>query len=252
MGYTVNRIRDFLEFQGYSYRLVFDWIHREPASWLVCNLPVESYKPTRAQHARRIEARTALTQKLGAKQLWQGYGQPGAVRTANDVRTHASMGSLFAWLVVQRKPKVVVEFGTAFGTSGMYWLSGLEATRSGKLLTFEPNREWAAVARENLRAISTRFELTEGTFEDNVHAVVGDGPYIDIAFIDAIHTGAFVLPQFELVLERLKPGGLVLFDDIDFSEDMADCWSRLAHDPRVLAAVAVAKHVGIVEMKDAA
>lgn len=252
MSYTVNRIRDFLEFEGYSYRLSFDWIQREPSSWLACNLPHESYKPRRAPHARRIAGRTAATQKLGAKQLWHGYGEPGAVRTVNEVRTSASVGNLFTWLVMQRKPELVVEFGTAFGTSGMYWVSGLEATRSGKLLTFEPNRDWAAVARENLRAISTRFELTEGTFEDNVHAVVGDGPYIDIAFIDAIHTSAFVLPQFELVLQRLKPGGLVIFDDIDFTEDMAECWRRLAHDPRVLAAVAVAGHVGIVEMKKTA
>ena len=248
MKYTVNRIRDFLEIKGYSYRLSLDWVKREPSSWLASNLPAESFKPRRAAHARRIEARTAATQRLGAKPLWPGYGQDGAVRTANEVRTSARMGCLFTWLVLRRKPSVVVEFGTAFGTSGMYWLSGLETTRSGKLFTFEPNREWATIARENLIAISQRFDLTEGTFEDNVQAKLGDGQVIDVAFIDAIHTSAIVLPQFELVLRRLKPGGLVLFDDIDFSEDMADCWLRLAKDTRVGASVAVAGHVGIVEM----
>ena len=132
----------------------------------------------------------------------------------------------------------------------MYWLSGLESTRSGKLLTFEPNREWAAIARENLRAISNSFELTEGTFEDNVQAALGDRRILDIAFIDAIHTSAFVLPQFELVLQRLKPGGLVLFDDIDFSDDMGDCWRQIAQDRRVCASVALADHVGLVEMRN--
>lgn len=252
MSYTVNRIRDFLELEGYSYRLSFDWIRRESSSWLARNLPLENYKPARSPHARRIEDRTAATQKLGSKQLWHGYGQPGAVRTVNEVRTSANIGNLFTWLVMQRKPEIVVEFGTAFGTSGMYWLSGLEAAGSGRLLTFEPNHDWAMVARDNLSAIGSRFELTEGAFEDYVHAVVGDAPCIDIGFIDAIHTSAFVLPQFELVLQRLRPGGLVLFDDIDFTEDMAECWRRLAHDPRVLAAVAVAGHVGIVEMKKTA
>ncbi len=143
----------------------------------------------------------------------------------------------------------MVEFGTAFGTSGMYWLSGLESVRCGKLFTFEPNREWASIARENLRAISSRFELTEGTFEDNAQAKLGDGPSIDIAFIDAIHTSAFVLPQFELVLQHLKSGGLVLFDDIDFSDDMADCWRRVAQGSGATASVAVAGHVGLLEVK---
>ena len=131
----------------------------------------------------------------------------------------------------------------------MYWLTGLEANGAGKLFTFEPHRDWAAIARENLRSIGTRFELIEGTFEEKVGSILGDGPSIDIAFIDAIHTSEFVLPQFEQVVQRLKPGGLVLFDDIDFSDDMADCWRGLAHDDRVLSSVAVAGHVGIVEIK---
>ena len=249
MGYTVNRLRDFLNLKGYTYQLSLNWIRREPASWLAQNLPTETFKPRRTSHARQIEQRAARTEELGAKPLWQGYGERDAIRTPSAVRTSAKMGNFFTWLVTRRQPKVIVEFGTAFGTSGMYWLSGLEATRSGKLFTFEPNREWAAVARENLRSISTRFESIDGTFEDNVPAVLGDRPSIDIAFIDAIHTSEFVFSQFELVVQRLNPGGLILFDDIDFSEDMANCWRQLALDPRVLASLTVAGHVGVVEIK---
>lgn len=249
MGYTVNLLRDFLNLKGYTYQLSLDWIRREPASWLTQNLPAASFKPRRTPHARKIERRATGTERLGGKPLWLGYGQGKLMRTPSAVRTSAKMGNLFAWLVVHRRPDVVVEFGTAFGTSGMYWLAGLEATSSGKLFTFEPNREWAAIAQENLRSISTRFELIDGTFEDNVHAVLGDGPSIDIAFIDAIHTSEFVFSQFELVVQRLTPGGLILFDDVDFSEDMADCWRRLAHDPRVLASLTIAGHVGAVEIK---
>lgn len=249
MRYTVDLLRDFLGFKGYSYRLSLDWTKREPTSWLASNLPVESFRPARARHARHIEDQAAATQGLGAKQLWRGYGQDGAVRTANDVRTSARMGNFLSWLVIRRKPRVVVEFGTAFGVSGMYWLSGLESTRSGKLFTFEPNLEWATIARKNLRSVSLRFELTEGTFEDNVDALLRDSTSIDIAFIDAIHTSAFVLPQFDLVIRRLNPGGLVLFDDIDFSGDMAECWQRVARDRRVLASASVAGHLGIVKMK---
>lgn len=249
MGYTYDLVRDWLEVEGHSYRLALEWTERGAGSWLARNLAGASFKPQRAAHARLIERRTRHTQKLGAKALWQGYAQPGVARTAEDVRTSARMGNFFSWLAARRKPGVIVEFGTAFGTSGMYWLSGLESANSGKLYTFEPNSEWAAIARENLGAISTRFELTEGTFEDRVSTVLGDVPVIDIAFIDAIHTAEFVMRQFDLVLQRLKPGGLMLFDDVDFSEDMAACWKGLAQDRRAVASVTVAGHVGILEMK---
>jgi predicted O-methyltransferase YrrM len=94
------------------------------------------------------------------------------------------------------KPEIVVEFGAAFGVSGMHWLSGLRANAGGRLFTFEPNEVWAELARVNLERIHHPFELTVGTFEDNI-AVLGD-QLIDLAFIDAIHTSEFVLPQFDL------------------------------------------------------
>jgi predicted O-methyltransferase YrrM len=249
VGYTYDLVRDWLEVEGHSYRLSLEWTQRGVESWLVRNLAGASFKPKRAAHARLIEQRTRLTHALGAKALWQGYEQPGAVRTAGEVRTSARMGNFFSWIAAQRKPDVIVEFGTAFGTSGMYWLSGLESARTGKLFTFEPNTEWAAIARGNLSAVSSRYVLTEGIFEERVGAVLGDAPVIDIAFIDAIHTTEFVMRQFEVVSQRLEPGGLMLFDDVDFSDDMADCWKRLAQDGRAVASVTVAGHVGILEMQ---
>lgn len=113
------------------------------------------------------------------------------------------MGNLFANLVKKRKPSVIVEFGTAFGVSGMYWIAGLEANNYGELLTFEPNKVWAEIARKNLSAIGSRFQLVIGTFEENIDLYLGHDRRIDIAFIDAIHTSEFVIPQFKLVIDRL-------------------------------------------------
>ena len=101
------------------------------------------------------------------------------------------MGRFFSWLVTNRRPSVIVEFGTAFGVSGMYWLFGLESNGGGTLLTFEPNDVWARIAEANLVAIGRRFELTVGTFEENIDRNLSPGERIDIAFIDAIHTSEF-------------------------------------------------------------
>ncbi len=69
-----------------------------------------------------------------------------------------------------------------------------------------------------------------------------------LAFIDAIHTSAFVEPQFELVARRLSPGGLIVLDDIDFSPDMWSCWQKLREDRRVLASAELDR-VGLVELQ---
>ena len=78
----------------------------------------------------------------------------------------------FAWLAEQRCPQTVVEFGSAFGFSGMYWVSRLEAAGAGHLYSFEINPIWAEIARSNISHIGTRFTLTMGSFEDHVDTVV--------------------------------------------------------------------------------
>ncbi len=129
----------------------------------------------------------------------------------------------------------------------MYWLAGIEANRHGTLFSFEPNEEWAVVARRNLAAIGARFDLAVGTFEELVDRQLGDRP-IDIALIDAIHESTIVHRQYAMVLERLAPRGLVLLDDVDFSPDMASCWDAISRDARVAASLVLQHRLGIVEL----
>jgi predicted O-methyltransferase YrrM len=229
-----------------------------PGSWIDSHLSASAPQLAEGAWSALVERRAAATERLGRQPLWSRYESlgeiggrtyaPGATRSSNEVRTIPQVGRFFAWLVVERRPGVVVEFGTAFGVSGMYWLSGLEMNRAGRLLTFEPNRAWAGIARDNLTAVGSRAELTVGTFEENIDCVLGAGEKIDIAFMDAIHTSDFVVPQFQAVAARLAAGGLVLLDDIDFSDDMRSCWEVLRGDARVAASVEVDR-VGVLEFR---
>jgi predicted O-methyltransferase YrrM len=226
-------------------RLTLDWQHRD--GWLGAHLPQSEFISTAFNQELAIEHLAARTERLGEFPLHEVYGQAGAVRHPDAVRSPVAYGRLYRWLVVHRRPEVVVEFGSAFGISGMYWLAGLEENGSGELLTFEINEEWQRIAAGNLSAIGSRFNSTAGAFEDKVDAAL-ENRKIDLAFIDAVHTSAWVLPQFERVMQRIKPGGLVVFDDIDFSDDMRDAWKTVASDPRGAAAVAVQGRVGLFEV----
>jgi predicted O-methyltransferase YrrM len=233
------------------------WIRQDNDSWMARYLKDGRQRIRADRRAAKIERLSARDEKLGSQKVLDAYlklkNYSGAdTRTPSQVRCSFRMGNFFSHIVRLRRPEVIVEFGAAFGVSGMYWLSGLEANGKGKLLSFEPNEVWAAIAEKNLAAIGTRFKMIKGTFEENIDAELKERERerekIDIALIDAIHTDAFVLPQFELVAERLAPGGLVLVDDIHF-KGMNQCFDKIATDPRIKSSAVLCDHVGMVEFK---
>ncbi|HEY0792668.1 MAG TPA: class I SAM-dependent methyltransferase [Chthoniobacterales bacterium] len=232
-----------------------DFVVKRPG-WMTENIREPAFAPPLCPEWRQIEKQAAKTEALGAKPLWDGYktvvNYPRATsdsqRSSDQVRSTARAGIFFAWLASRRSANLIVEFGTAFGVSGMYWLAGLKQNQSGRLLTFEPNPVWAEIARHNLAQISNQFELTVGTFEEHIDAKLGPFRRIDIAFVDAIHTGDFVRQQFDLLAPRMQAGGLILVDDVNFSPDMATCWQSLARDPRAHASITLDGRIGLVEL----
>jgi predicted O-methyltransferase YrrM len=228
------------------------WHKQHPGSWLARHFTEPMITPEPSSFSERIEALARATHALGPQPLWRGYGADnrfGPTRLPDQVRTASAMGDVFSALVRARRPRTIVEFGTAFGVSGMYFLAGLEQNEGGLLWTFEPNETWAELARQNLAAISPRHRLTIGTFEQQVEGCLGADERIDLAFIDAIHTSAFVLPQLELVLARTSPDALVILDDIHFSSEMRACWEQVALDARFRASLALGQRVGLLELE---
>jgi predicted O-methyltransferase YrrM len=196
-----------------------------------------------------IERRARRTNALGPQTLWEGYGELSATRLPDGVRTTEALGCLYARLVEWTRPAVVVEVGTAFGVSGMYWLAGLERTGSGVLVTYEPNAAWREIALKNLSAVGERYVSILDKFEEGLAHLPGP---IDIAFLDGIHTDEFVSPQLEICFERASRGALILIDDIDFSADMKRGWQRWSQDERVVASVELGTRVGMLELASGA
>lgn len=208
----------------------------------------------RRPQLRRIERRLAQTEAKGAQPLWDGYAAltdypgntgPGATRLPSQVRTAKGVCRFYLWLSHCIAAQNVVEIGSAFGASGMYWLAGLAERPSAHLYTFEPNPVWASIARQNLGAVGERFTLTQGPFEDNLNAVPQG---VDIALIDAIHTERFVTRHLDLLRPLCRPGALIIIDDIGFSPDMQACWQRISADPSHAAVWQIGKRTGIVEL----
>jgi predicted O-methyltransferase YrrM len=227
------------------------WVKKDERSWLSQLFRNPFITPEITGHSAKIERLAQQTNRLGPQPLWKGYAgnnTRGPTRFPDDVRTANATGNLYTFLVRERKPNVVVEFGTAFGVSGMYFLAGIEANGKGNLLTFEPNDIWAKLARNNLLQISDRFNLIVGTFEENIAHALPRHQSIDMAFIDAIHTKEFVIPQLEIVVSKSSNRAIIILDDINFSPNMMECWREVASDSQFSSSVALGNRVGILEL----
>ncbi|SLN34796.1 O-methyltransferase [Pseudooctadecabacter jejudonensis] len=202
-----------------------------------------------------IEGAIAATDGLGHMPLWseytnvKNYGRKpmGAnpQRRMNDVRTKANFCRFYAWLAATLAPDAIIEVGAAFGASGMYWLAGLKLADTGTLYSFEPNADWHPIAKENFDLIAPRHVLTLGTFEDTADRIKAPA---SIVLIDAIHTRDFVTAQLDLARQHAKSGALILFDDINFSDEMAACWADIQASNEWAGVWQLGARVGVIEL----
>lgn len=128
--------------------------------------------------------------------------------------------------VLAQRPRRVLELGFAHGVSSCYIAAALEeAGGPGRLLTID--QKGALVRRPSIGELLARCGL-----EHRVKTIFADTSYtwellrllrrpkppaFDFAFIDGAHTWDVDGFAFQLVDRMLRPGGWILFDDLDWS-----------------------------------
>jgi len=104
-----------------------------------------------------------------------------------------------------------LEIGTFTGYSALAIARGLG--EGGHLLCLDVSEEWTSIAREawERAGVSERVELRLGDALTSLQALPADERF-DFAFIDADKTG--YAAYYEETLLRLRPGGLILLDNM--------------------------------------
>jgi caffeoyl-CoA O-methyltransferase len=115
--------------------------------------------------------------------------------------------------------KRVVEVGTFTGYSALCLARGLG--QGGQLLCCDISEEWTGIARRywERAGVADRIELRIGPAAETLRGLPPD-PVIDLAFIDADKGGYPV--YYEELLARLRPGGLILVDNVLWMGKVAD------------------------------
>ena len=171
----------------------------------------------------------AATAELGAVAGMQIAPEQGAFMT------------LLARLVDAR---FVVEVGTFTGYSALCLARGLAP--GGRVLCLDVSEEWTAIGQRHWEAagVADRIELRIGPAADALRELPADPP-VDLAFVDADKGG--YRTYYDLLVERLRPGGLLLLDNVLWGGAVVD---PSATDADVEAIRAVNDHVAADDRVD--
>jgi predicted O-methyltransferase YrrM len=126
-------------------------------------------------------------------------------------------GALLYMLARSTRARSIVEFGTSFGISTLHMAAALRENGGGRLISteFEPSK--VARAREHLAeaGLDDLVEIREG---DALKTLSVDLPEnVDLVLLDGAK--ALYADVLDLLLDRLRPGALIVADNADFSPD---------------------------------
>lgn len=117
------------------------------------------------------------------------------------------------------KPKTVVETGVAYGISSAFILAAMEENGRGELHSVDlpPLRRGArrfhgiAVPEESKR----RWNFHRGSSRRILPSLLRQLGTVDLFLHDSLHTRRNMLFEFEAVWPALRPGGILLADDVE-------------------------------------
>lgn len=215
------------------------WIH-SPFVFALCNevLYPKSPRPVPAPEALRRRLATSA-EVLTFPDLGAGHANRAsntATRTVGQLaRTGARRqreGELLHRLVAFVKPQFALEMGTQLGISALYQAGAMPP--GGRFVTLEGAPAVAALARQHLH--NTCAEVVEGPFEATLPPILASHRP-DYVLIDGNHRREATLRYFHQLLPVVQDGACLVFDDINWSEEMLEAWTEICQHPQVSVSI---------------
>ncbi|HEY2775922.1 MAG TPA: O-methyltransferase [Candidatus Binatia bacterium] len=154
----------------------------------------------------------------------QGNDARETARPRRMLNITPETGRLLWILVVSTGARRILEVGTSNAYSTI-WLADAARGVGGRVTTLEANADKVVQARDNLESagLSSFVEIVQGPAAETIAALDG---LFDLVFLDADR--ASYLRYLELVLPKLKTGGLLVADNAtSHAEELGDYLSRV-------------------------
>ena len=134
----------------------------------------------------------------------------------------SDQGQFMGFLVKLTNTKKIIEVGTFTGYSSL--VMALALPENGQILSCDISEEYAAVARRFWQeaGVSNKIQLLLGLAEETLVELIknGEAGTFDMAFIDADKVNYKI--YYENCLDLLRPGGLILIDNVLWSGKTAN------------------------------
>lgn len=132
------------------------------------------------------------------------------------------LGAFMQLIIKLMEARKGIEVGTFTGYSTL--CMALAMPDYGRVVSCEVNGEWASIARRYWRAagVEDRIELKIAPAAETMESLVtsGQAGSFDVIFVDADKRGYDT--YYELSLKLLRPGGLVMIDNVLWGGSAAD------------------------------
>jgi len=162
----------------------------------------------------------------------EARGPGTVVTTVGSVCASASKPRFWCGLLFHlarsARPARCLELGTSLGISSAYIGTALGLNGQGLLVSIEGSPAIAALAREHHRRLGIRtVQVREGRFAEVLAPLLAETGTTDLVFIDGHHDEAATKDYFGRIRPSVPDGGIVVFDDIRWSEGMARAWREI-------------------------
>ncbi len=148
-------------------------------------------------------------------------------------------------LVRECRPEKVLELGTGYGISGLYQLAALELNGKGQFYTVDGSEANVAIATELFQRLhSDRWTTFVGPLREILPEALKQTGTLDVVFVDADHSYAGTMYNFETTYPHVSRGGIWVFDDVAWSDAMSRAWQEISSSGKVSDAVNV-RELGI-------
>ncbi len=156
-------------------------------------------------------------------------------RRIKDIVTYNStpkkQGELISRLVVEFKPRSIVELGTSLGLGTLYMA---KPDSKAKVYTIEGCSNISAVAKNTFEKAGLKNVMQlVGSFESQLPEVLKITDQVDMVYFDGHHDYDATLQYFKMCLQKASESALFIFDDIHWSKGMDEAWSEIIKDDRV-------------------
>lgn len=128
----------------------------------------------------------------------------------------------------------ILELGTSMGITTLY----LAQKENANVTTFEGNPSMINVALTHFEYFNKKnIDLIEGNLDTELSEFLLKPAKIDFVLMDANHRYEPTIRYFNQLSRRMADKGVIVMDDIYYSEEMHRAWKELCNHPLVYASV---------------